>query len=140
MVEALEDKPERPETITLFDGNYEDKLNAWNFRRLLAQQYDVVVTNPPYMAVSNGNTALNQFVKAHYPDSKGDLFACFYGAVRGNGAAQRLPGHDHPARLDVPQQLRKLRTKLLQSVDIVNMAHLGPRAFEEIGGEVGANH
>lgn len=29
----------------------------------------------------------------------------------------------------------KLRTKLL-SVDIVNMAHLGARAFEEIGGEV----
>lgn len=30
----------------------------------------------------------------------------------------------------------KLRTKLLQSADIVNMAHLGARAFEEIGGEV----
>lgn len=30
----------------------------------------------------------------------------------------------------------KLRAKLLQSVNIVNMAHLGPRAFEEIGGEV----
>ena len=29
----------------------------------------------------------------------------------------------------------KLRTKLL-AVDIVNMAHLGARAFEEIGGEV----
>ena len=29
----------------------------------------------------------------------------------------------------------KLRTKLL-TVDIVNMAHLGARAFEEIGGEV----
>ncbi len=29
----------------------------------------------------------------------------------------------------------KLRTKLL-TADIVNMAHLGARAFEEIGGEV----
>ena len=29
----------------------------------------------------------------------------------------------------------KLREKLLQK-DTVNMAHLGPRAFEEIGGEV----
>lgn len=30
----------------------------------------------------------------------------------------------------------KLREKLLQNNDIVNMAHLGARAFEEIGGEV----
>ena len=136
MVEALEDKPERPETITLFDGNYEDKLNAWNFRRLLAQQYDVVVTNPPYMAVSNGNTALNQFVKAHYPDSKGDLFACFMERceemVRPNGYQAMITQH---AWMFL-SSYEKLRTKLLQSVDIVNMAHLGPRAFEEIGGEV----
>ena len=133
MVEALEDKPERPETITLFDGNYEDKLNAWNFRRLLAQQYDVVVTNPPYMAVSNGNTALNQFVKAHYPDSKGDLFACFMERceemVRPNGYQAMITQH---AWMFL-SSYEKLRTKLLQSVDIVN---LGPRAFEEIGGEV----
>lgn len=136
MVEALEDKPERPETITLFDGNYEDKLNAWNFRRLLAQQYDVVVTNPPYMAVSNGNTALNQFVKAHYPDSKGDLFACFMERceemARPNGYQAMITQH---AWMFL-SSYEKLRTKLLQSVDIVNMAHLGPRAFEEIGGEV----
>ena len=46
-VDELEPKPEPPEELTLFDGNYGEKLNAWNFRRLLAQQYDVVVTNPP---------------------------------------------------------------------------------------------
>ena len=135
-VDELEPKPEPPEELTLFDGNYGEKLNAWNFRRLLAQQYDVVVTNPPYMAVSNGNAALNKFVKDNYPDSKGDLFACFMERcgrfTKKDGYQAMITQHSWMFL----SSFEKLRTKLLQSVDIVNMAHLGPRAFEEIGGEV----
>ena len=135
-VDELEPKPEPPEELTLFDGNYGEKLNAWNFRRLLAQQYDVVVTNPPYMAVSNGNATLNKFVKDNYPDSKGDLFACFMERcgrfTKKDGYQAMITQHSWMFL----SSFEKLRTKLLQSVDIVNMAHLGPRAFEEIGGEV----
>ena len=135
-VDELEPRPEPPEELTLFDGNYEERLNAWNFRRLLAQQYDVVVTNPPYMAVSNGNAALNKFVKGNYPDSKGDLFACFMERcgqfTKENGYQAMITQH---AWMFL-SSFEKLRAKLLQSVNIVNMAHLGPRAFEEIGGEV----
>ena len=135
-VDELEPRPEPPEELTLFDGNYEERLNAWNFRRLLAQQYDVVVTNPPYMAVSNGNAALNKFVKGNYPDSKGDLFACF---MERCGQFTRKDGYQAMITQHAWMFLssfEKLRAKLLQSVNIVNMAHLGPRAFEEIGGEV----
>ena len=135
-VDELEPRPEPPEELTLFDGNYEERLNAWNFRRLLAQQYDVVVTNPPYMAVSNGNAALNKFVKGNYPDSKGDLFACFMERcgqfTKENGYQAMITQH---AWMFL-SSFEKLRTKLLQSADIVNLVHLGPRAFEEIGGEV----
>ena len=102
----------------------------------LAQQYDVVVTNPPYMAVSNGNAALNKFVKDNYPDSKGDLFACF---MERCGQFTRKDGYQAMITQHAWMFLssfEKLRAKLLQSVNIVNMAHLGPRAFEEIGGEV----
>lgn len=136
MVDELGPRPEPPEELTLFDGNYGEKLNAWNFRRLLAQQYDVVVTNPPYMAVSNGNAALNKFVKDNYPDSKGDLFACF---MERCGRFTKQDGYQAMITQHAWMFLssfEKLRTKLLQSADIVNMAHLGPRAFEEIGGEV----
>ncbi len=135
-VDELEPRPEPPEELSLFSGNYEEKLNAWNFRRLLAGQYDVVVTNPPYMAVSNGNAALNKFVKENYPDSKGDLFACF---MERCGRFTRKDGYQAMITQHAWMFLssfEKLRTKLLQSADIVNMAHLGPRAFEEIGGEV----
>ena len=44
---------------------------------MLARQYDVVVTNPPYMGSSNMNDKLSKFVKDNHPNSKGDLFACF---------------------------------------------------------------
>jgi ATP-dependent Lon protease len=46
-VDKLEPMPELPkeQQMTLFDGSYDAKLNAWNFKRLLAQKYDVVVTN-----------------------------------------------------------------------------------------------
>lgn len=78
-VDKLEPMPEPPKEsqMTLFDGSYDTKLNTWNFRRLLAQKYDVVVTNPPYMGASGMGATMSDFVKNNYPDSKSDLFAVF---------------------------------------------------------------
>lgn len=132
--DELEPKPEAPEEFTLFDANYEEQLNAWNFRRLLSQEYDVVVTNPPYMAVSNGNAALNKYIKKNYPDSKGDLFAAFIERCW-KYCSQYLAMITQHSWMFL-SSFEKLRTKLLLSTDIVSMAHLGARAFEEIGGEV----
>ena len=102
---------------------------------VLAQKYDVVVTNPPYMGSSGMNALLADYVKTKYPDSKSDLFACFIERcgqmVKKNGYQAMITQH---AWMFL-SSFEKLRTKLL-SVDIVNMAHLGARAFEEIGGEV----
>ena len=43
---------------------------------VMAQKYDVVVTNPPYMGASGMNAKLSEYVKTNYPDSKSDLFSC----------------------------------------------------------------
>lgn len=101
----------------------------------LAQQYDVVVTNPPYMGGGNMDARLSEFVKKHYPDSKSDLFAVFIercGQMTGKNRYQAMITQHAWMFLS---SFEKLRTKLLLK-DSVNMAHLGPRAFEEIGGEV----
>ena len=102
---------------------------------ILTQGYDVVVTNPPYMAVSNAGAKVNDYVKKNFPDSKADLFAVFIERcgqmAKKNGYQAMITQH---AWMFL-SSFEKLRTKLL-SVDIVNMAHLGARAFEEIGGEV----
>ena len=102
---------------------------------VLAQKYDVVVTNPPYMAVSNAGAKVNDYVKKNFPDSKADLFAVFIERcgqmTKKNGYQAMITQHSWMFL----SSFEKLRTKLL-TVDIVNMAHLGARAFEEIGGEV----
>ena len=103
---------------------------------VLAQKYDVVVTNPPYMAVSNAGAKVNDYVKRNFPDSKADLFAVF---IERGGQMAKKNGYQAMITQHAWMFLssfEKLRTKLL-AVDIVNMAHLGARAFEEIGGEVG---
>ena len=101
----------------------------------LVQKYDAVVTNPPYMGSSGMSAKLTDFVKKNYPDSKADLFAVFIEKcgqmAKRNGYQAMITQHSWMFL----SSFEKLRTKLL-SVDIVNMAHLGARAFEEIGGEV----
>ncbi len=102
---------------------------------VLAQQYDVVVTNPPYMGSGNMDARLSEYVKKHYPDSKSDLFAVFIercGQMTGKNRYQAMITQHAWMFLS---SFEKLRAKLLPK-DTVNMAHLGPRAFEEIGGEV----
>ena len=44
---------------------------------MLAQKYEVVVTNPPYMGAGHMNPKLSGYLKKHYPNSKSDLFAVF---------------------------------------------------------------
>lgn len=101
----------------------------------LAQKYDVVVTNPPYMGASGMSAKLSNFVKKNYPDSKSDLFAVFIKhceqMIKKNGYQAMITQH---AWMFL-SSFEKLRVKLLEN-DIINMVHLGARAFEEIGGEV----
>jgi hypothetical protein len=134
-VGALPLKPEEPKELTLFTENYETILNAWNFKRLLSNKYDVVVTNPPYMGGNGMGAKLSDYVKNNYPDSKSDLFAVF---IEKCGELLKLTGYQAMITQHAWMFLssyEKLRGKLLRR-DIVNMAHLGARAFEEIGGEV----
>ena len=101
----------------------------------LAQNYDVGVTNPPYMGASGMSAKLSDFVKKNYPDSKSDLFAVFIekcGQItKKNGCQAMITQH---AWMFL-SSFENLRGKLLNA-DIINMAHLGARAFEEIGGEI----
>lgn len=103
---------------------------------VLSQKYDVVVTNPPYMGSSGMSAKLSDYVKNNYPDSKSDLFAVFIercGQMTGQNRYQAMITQHAWMFLS---SFEKLRKKLLQSIEVVNMAHLGARAFDEIGGEV----
>ena len=101
----------------------------------LAQKYDVVVTNPPYMGNSSMSAKLLEFIKKYYPDSKSDMFAIFIESCRMMtkhfGFQAMITQH---AWMSLASY-EKLRYKL-HDMSIVNMAHLGARAFEEVSGEM----
>ena len=100
----------------------------------LGQKYDVVVTNPPYMGKGMG-TSLSAFLKKNYDDSKSDLFSVFIercqAFTRINGYWSMITQHSWMFL----SSYEKLRYKLKQHT-LINMCHLGPRAFEEISGAV----
>ena len=73
LVDQLETRPQ-PGEATL-ETAAENAENTWNFRRLLAQKYTVVCTNPPYL--NKYNAKLKKFVNDYYKDYSGDLFSVF---------------------------------------------------------------
>ena len=103
--------------------------------KLMIKKYDVVCTNPPYMGGSGMNDDLKKYVAKNYADSKADLFACFIERAIDYTAEKSYTAMITMQSWMFLSSFEKLREKLLYST-IVNMAHLGARAFDEIGGEV----
>lgn len=103
--------------------------------KLMIKKYDVVCTNPPYMGGSGMNGDLKKYVAKNYADSKADLFACFIERAIDYTAEKSYTAMITMQSWMFLSSFEKLREKLLHST-IVNMAHLGARAFDEIGGEV----
>ncbi len=102
----------------------------------LSPHYHVVVTNPPYMGSKGMNTDLKKFAETKYSDSKSDLFAMFI-----ERCLELVQKHGTIGMITMQSWMflssfEKLRTKLLDEDTILSMAHLGPRAFDTIGGEV----
>ncbi len=120
------------ENISLFDDDIRKMVCVGE---LLQQKYDIAVTNPPYMGSSGMNKILSDFVKKYFPNSKSDLFGVFMERlekmVKSSGYYSMITQH---AWMFL-SSFEKLRNKINKQT-IVNMLHLGTRAFEEIGGEV----
>ncbi len=72
---------EYPDQVSLDELDVEETKDALRALvvqgAILAQKYDVVVTNPPYMGNGGMNDTLNRFVKSRYPNSKSDLSTVF---------------------------------------------------------------
>lgn len=102
---------------------------------IMSSVFDVLVTNPPYMGSGNMNKELGDYLKMNYPDTKADLFAAFMEVdyyLKPQGLYASINQH---AWMFL-SSFEKLREKVITNKFIDSMLHLGPRAFEEIGGEV----
>jgi len=128
-VDKLEPMPELPkeQQITLFDGSYDVKLNAWNFRRLLALKYDVVVTNPPYL--NNFEGKLKDYVQSEYGDYSTDLFSIF---IYRNLLLCKKNGYSAYMTPNVWMFIKsyeKLRNYIVRNKSITSLVQLAKGAF-----------
>ena len=95
----------------------------------LAQKYDVVVTNPPYMGSGGMGAKLTDFVKKSYPDSKSDMSTvCMEKSLsmcRKNGFMTMI---NIPVWMFLASY-ENFRNALLRDNTIINMIHPGRGIF-----------
>lgn len=116
-----------------FDAAQNKLLNLIAIGEVLAQKYDVVVTNPPYMG--NMPIKMTAYVQKYYAIEKYDLYAVFIKKCR------ELTKINHYTAMITQQawmflsSFCKFREDICR-ICIVNLIQLGSHAFEEISGEV----
>lgn len=105
----------------------------------LTEQYHALVMNPPYMGGGNMNVVLSNYVKKNYEAGKADLFSVFMQVAEERLAKNGKYGMINMQSWMFLSSFEKLRTHLLETLQINSMLHLGPRTFDELSGEVVQN-
>ncbi len=119
--------------ISMDELNLEDTKDAlWNLVELgavLAQKYDVVVTNPPYMGASGMNARLAEHVKLNYPNTKSDMSTIFM-----EKTVKMCNKTGYMSMINIPvwmflSSYERLREILIAQNTFTNMAHFGRGVF-----------
>jgi len=133
-------KPVLPDELTTENINdvasYMRKILGWQYRQLLMQKYDVVITNPPYMGSGGMNKNLTEYVKKRYPVSKNDTLAIF---IEKCGHLCKPAGY--VAMITTISWLTissyaQLRGMLLKEKSIYQMIYIGYNTFPELNSKV----
>lgn len=105
----------------------------------LTDKYAALVMNPPYMGGGNMNPVLSKYVKDNYEEGKADLFSTFMLVAIDRLASKGKYGMINMHSWMFLSSFEKLRATILSEQHIDNLLHLGPRTFDELGGEVVQN-
>lgn len=101
---------------------------------IMSRKYEVCVTNPPYLGYSGYGDSLSTYIKENYKDAYNDLFAVFI--YKCNEYSNRKIAMITQHSWMFLKSYSELRYYLINERTIESINHLGPRAFEEISGEV----
>lgn len=132
---------ENTDTVDFFDMQYRNVIldiipKLLKQARIMSRKYDVCVTNPPYMGSKGTSSKLKKYLENNFIDSKYDLFSVFMeklnAILSNNGMYSMINQHSWMFLASY----KNLRAKIMKQNIIVNMIHLGTKAFEDIGGEV----
>lgn len=96
---------------------------------VLAQKYEVVVTNPPYMGSGGMGAKLSAYVKQNYPDTKSDM-----STVMMEKMLAMCSKNGFMAMINIPvwmflSSYEKLRNNILKQNSYLNMLHFGRGVF-----------
>lgn len=103
--------------------------------KILVQKYEIVVTNPPYLAGSVVGSKLSDYIKNYYPSSKTDLFAVFIERCK-----EFLVKDGFQAMITMQSWLFlssyiELREKIIHS-RIVSLLQIGFNSFPELNSQI----
>ena len=121
------------------DEDMQTLLAAFEVILALTDKYAALVMNPPYMGGGNMNAVLSNYVKKNYEAGKADLFSVFMQVAEERLAENGKYGMINMQSWMFLSSFEKLRTHLLETLQIDSMLHLGPRTFDELSGEVVQN-
>jgi len=121
--------------LTLFT-THQKVLKVLEQADYLSPKYHVVIANPPYMGGKGMNARLKTFAQDNYPNSKSDFFAMFIERNLDMVMQKGMVAMITMQSWMFLSSFEKLRENILNNDTILSMAHLGPRAFDSISGEV----
>ena len=132
----LQITPEECAAIRIESGLFGDRQQLLKTQaEYLSRKYHCVVTNPPYLGKGFGD-ALKTYLSSLYPDSKLDTMATFMERSLNMCSINGMIGMINMHSWMFISSFEALRIKLLEEYQIINLLHLGPHAFDEIGGEI----
>ena len=120
-------------------NNFDSLFRYLDIILALTAKYASIVMNPPYMGSGNMNPVLSRYVKDNYEEGKADLFSTFMILAINRLAAKGKYGMINMHSWMFLSSFENLRKTMLRDQHLDNLLHLGPRTFDELGGEVVQN-
>lgn len=97
--------------------------------KLLSSQYNIVVTNPPYMASKGMDDKLSNYVKKYYPNSKSDMFSVFVERVFKMCETGGFYGMITQPSILFLSSFMELREMMIKNNTILSLLHMGRGIF-----------
>ena len=133
--ESIDDAGQMSLDTIGIDQTQAQLLALINIAHVMAQKYDVVVTNPPYMGGRSYSSKLSNKVQELYPDGKQDLFAVFIQRCTDFANINRFVAMITMHSFMFLASFERMRYDFLNN-NLISLIHLGIKAFDEIGNDV----
>lgn len=117
-------------TSEFFNREFKDLQEILRLAYFMSQKYDVMITNPPYLGITNLDNNPKEYLKRIYPDSKADMFSMFMEVsyVKKNGFRAMV----NPDSWMFLKSFEQLRLNFCKNLHFINMAHHGMGEFDAV--------